>query len=213
MPYMRSLFFIVSSSLVLFSSCNSDSKKTAEAKNDSVVSKKENKSQPRAEISIKKPPIINIVDTVAPKRIIVYMKDSAATFERISMKLGQIYGVKLAEFFKKNSLKAAGAPMAWYLTHKAPYFFEAGVPVLKKPTKSMPGVKVRETSADSVVMAHFYGPYDQLNVGYDALNEWLKDRKRKLKAPAYEIYIGDPIDKKGKPVDPYKVRTDIVFPR
>ena len=141
------------------------------------------------------------------------MKDSAATFERVSMKLAQIYGVKLADFFKKNALKIAGPPMAWYITSKAPYFFEAGVPVNKRPTKQMAGVKVKETSADSVVMAHFYGPYDLMHVGYDALNEWLKDHKRSLKAPAYEMYIGDPIDKKGKPVDPYRVQTDIVFPR
>ena len=207
------LVFVAAFGVLLFGSCNSDSKKTTEAKKDSVGSKKESKSQPKIEVSTKKPPIINIVDSVQPRRIIVYMNDSAATFERISMKLGQIYGVKLAEFFKKNSLKVAGAPMAWYITHKAPYFFEAGVPVNKRPTKQMAGVKVRETSADSVVMAHFYGPYDLVNVGYDALKEWLKDHKRSLKAPAYEIYVGDPIDKKGKPVDPYRVQTDIVFPR
>ena len=103
MPYMRSL--IVVAVLALFSSCNSDSKKTPSARQDSVVAKKENKSHPKAEVNARKPPIINIVDTVQPKRIIVYMKDSAATYERISMKLGQIYGAKLAEFFKKNSLK------------------------------------------------------------------------------------------------------------
>lgn len=207
------LIFVIAVSLLMFNSCGSDSKKPTETKKDSVVSKKDSQSQPKVEVSTKKPPIINIVDSVQPRRIIVYMKDSAATFERISMKLGQIYGVKLAEFFKKNSLKVAGAPMAWYITHKAPFFFEAGVPVNKKPTKQMAGVQVRETTADSVVMAHFYGPYDLMNVGYDALKEWLKDHKRSLKAPAYEIYVGDPIDKKGKPVDPYRVQTDIVFPR
>ena len=213
MPYIRSIIVTVAASLVLFCSCNSDNKKTTEANKDSVVSKKETRSQPKIAVSTKKPPIINIVDSVQPKRIIVYMKDSASTFERISMKLAQIYGSRLTEFFKKNSLKAAGAPMAWHLTHKAPYFFEAGMPVNKKPTKMIAGIKVRETTADSVVMAHFYGPYDLMNAGYDALNDWLKDHKRSLKEPAYEIYIGDPIDKKGKPVDPYKVQTDIVFPR
>ena len=213
MPNIRSLLVATASCLLLFSSCNSDNKKVNEVPKDSVISKKKTDTPPKVEVSTKKPPIINIVDTVAPKRIIVYMKDSAATYERISMKLGQIYGTKIAEVFKKNSLKSAGAPVAWYSTHKAPYFFEAGIPVNKKPTKLTAGVKVREIPADSVVMAHFYGPYDLMNVGYDALNEWLKDHKRKLKAPAYEIYLSDPVDKKGKPVDPYKVRTDIIFPR
>jgi len=210
---MRSLFVSAAASFLLLCACGGADKKTPEAKKDSLPAKKDTKPQPKVEISAKKPPIINIVDTVQPKRIIVYMKDSAATFERISMKLGQIYGTKLTEVFKKNSLKVAGAPMAWFSTSKAPYFFEAGMPVNKKPTKLTAGVKVREIGPDSVVLAHFFGPYDLMNVGYDALREWLKDHKKTQKAPPYEFYISDPIDKKGKAVDPYKVQTDIIFPR
>lgn len=210
---MKPILFTTIACLALLISCNSDNKKKTEEKKDSTGTKKQVKPQAKVETSTKKPPIINIVDTVAPKRIIVYIKDSAATYERISMKLGQIYGVKLAEFFKKNALKITGAPMAWYSTHKAPYFFEAGVPVNKRPAKLLPGIRIKELPADSVVMAHFYGPYDLTNVGYEALNEWLKDHKRRSTAASYEIYITDPIDKKGKPVDPYKVQTDIVFPR
>ena len=48
--------------------------------------------------------------------------------------------------------------------------------------------------------------------GYDALREWLKDNKKKASGAPYEIYIGEPIDSKGKPADPYRVQTDIVFP-
>ena len=209
---MRSFYFTAVIGVIFISSCNNSNKKTTDTRTDSVVAIKQDKPPSKIKTSTKKPPIINVVDTIEPKRIIVYLKDSAATYERISMKLGQIYGVRLAEFFKKNSLKIAGAPMAWYLTHQAPYYFEAGVPVNKIPKKLMAGIKVKELSADSVIMAHFYGPYDLMNVGYDVLNDWLKDHKRTLKAPAYEIYISDPIDKKGKPVDPYKVQTDIIFP-
>ena len=106
----------------------------------------------------------------------------------------------------------AGAPMAWYKTTKAPYFFEAGVAVNKKPSKLPKGVFIREMGTDSVVMAHFYGPYNLLPQGYDAIKERLKDLKRKSSGMPYEIYIGDPMDKDGKMIDPYKVRTDIVFP-
>jgi hypothetical protein len=44
------------------------------------------------------------------------------------------------------------------------------------------------------------------------LKEWLKDRKNKPSGATYEVYIGDPIGKDGKAIDPYKVQTDIVFP-
>lgn len=159
-----------------------------------------------------RPGIINIQDTVAPRMIVLYMKDSAASFERIGGKLGKMYGGKLAETMKKSGVKMAGAPMAWYKTFKAPYFFEAGVPVNKKPGKLASGVFVREMAADSALVAHFYGPYNLLSQGYDALKERLKDEKKKSSAAPYEIYVGDPLDKDGKPIDPYKVRTDIVFP-
>ncbi len=159
-----------------------------------------------------RPPIVNIVDTVAAKTIVIFSKDSAATFDRISLKLGKIYGVKLPEYIKKNNLKTAGAPMAWYRKQKAPYFFEAGVPVNKKGTKAVAGVQVREMAAGKVVIAHFYGPFELLPVGYDAINEWMKDNKKTTAGPAYEVYITDPLDKKGKPIDPYKVQTDIIFP-
>ena len=159
-----------------------------------------------------RPGIINIQDTVSPRMIVLYMKDSAASFERIGAKLGKIYGGKLAEALKKSGLKMAGAPMAWYKTFKAPYFFEAGVPVNKKPAKLVPGVFVREMAADSALVAHFYGPYNLLSQGYDALRERLKDENQKNSGAPYEIYVGDPLDKDGKPLDPYRVRTDIVFP-
>ena len=141
--------------VISFCACNNSDKKSPEVKADTAkpvvaIDKRVEKTTPD-----NKPAIINIQDTIAPKRIVVYIKDSAATFNRIALKLGQIYGVKLAECFKKNAIKSTGQPMAWYITRKAPYFFEAGIPVNKKPSKLPPGVKVRELRADSVVIAGF----------------------------------------------------------
>ena len=141
------------------------------------------------------------------------MKDSAATFDRISVKLGEIYGNKLGTLLKKAGIKAAGQPIAWYSgIAKAPYFFEAGIPVEKKPAKLPANMFVREIAADSATVAHFYGPYSMLPQGYDAVKDILKSRKKKLDGKPYEIYITDPIDKDGKLRDPYKVQTDIIFP-
>ena len=206
----KNLFPVIA--LLLLISCNSsEDKKTDQPKADTpkpattAETKKEN-------TPVTKPAIINILDTISSKGIVLYMKDSAASFERIGPKLGMIYGVKLADALKKSGTKMAGAPMAWYKTTKAPYFFEAGVAVNKKPSKLPKGVFIREMGTDSVVMAHFYGPYNLLPQGYDAIKERLKDLKRKSSGMPYEIYIGDPMDKDGKMIDPYKVRTDIVFP-
>ena len=198
--------------VIAFCACNNSDKKSPEVKADTAkpvvaIDKRVEKTTPD-----NKPAIINIQDTIAPKRIVVYIKDSAATFNRIALKLGQIYGVKLADVLKKNGIKVTGAPMAWYKGLKAPFFFEAGFPVNKKPAKLPKGVFVKEMNSASAVLAHFYGPYNLLPQGYDALKEWLKDAKKSGNGAPYEIYVDDPVDKNGKPVDPYKVRTDIVFP-
>lgn len=197
--------------IIGLTACNNNDTKREKTSTDTT--KTTVTAKPTEKVPTEKPGIINIVDTITTKSIVIYMKDSATTFERISLKLGTIYGIKLGEVLKKNGLKMAGAPMAWYKSQKAPYFFEAGVPVNKKPTKLPAGVFVKEINADSAVIAHFYGPYNLLPQGYDALKEWMKEEKKMANGAPYEIYIGDPMDKDGKMLDAYKVRTDIVFPR
>lgn len=192
-------------------SCNNSGKEVKPAKDSTKTAiRKETPKVPEGKFQ--RPPIVNIVDTMAAKSIVIFSKDSAANFERISLKLGKIYGVKLPEYIKKNNLKAVGPPMAWYRKQKAPYFFEAGIPVNKKGNKSVGGVQVREMGISKVVIAHFYGPFNLLPVGYDAIKEWMKDNKKTAAGPSYEIYITDPLDKDGKAIDPYKIQTDIVFP-
>ena len=193
----------------LLGSCGGDKKKE-QPKPEKGRIKTETKKEP--ERKYPRPPIINIVDTVAPKMTVIYCKDSAATFDRIGLKLGKIYGTKLPEYIKKNNLKPAGAPMAWYKKQKAPFFFEAGIPVNKAGSKPVKGVQIRQLGAGKALIVHFFGPFEMLPLGYDAIKEWMKDNKKTAAGPSYEIYITDPIDKNGKPVDPYKIQTDIVFP-
>ena len=200
--------------IVLLYACNSetqtDKEPTIVKSTDSPVVKK--KEPTEAPLPTKRPPIINITDTLSVKRLVLCMKDSAATYDRISLKLGEIYGIKLAAVIKKNSLKITGQPMAWYKARKAPYFFEAGIPVDKRPRKLPANAFIKEIGVDSVIVAHFYGGYDLLPQAYEALTDIIKDRKRTLKSKPYEIYVGDPMDKEGKLNDPYKVQTDVVFP-
>ncbi len=193
--------------------CNENGQKNNVTSKDDVKTTTTDTAKSIVETTTQKPPIINIVDTIAAKSIIVCIKDSATTFERVSIKLAEVYGVKLAEILKKNGLKSTGAPMAWYKSEKAPYFFEAGMPVNKIPTKLLNKAFIKELKTDSVMVAHFYGPYNLLSLGYDAIKERLVDENKIAIGAPYEIYISDPIDSTGNIIDPYKVRTDIVFPR
>ena len=60
------------------------------------------------------------------------------------------------------------------------------------------------------MVAHFFGPYNITSMGYETLAAWLKAKKKKKQGEPYEVYVGDPFDKNGKPLDPYRVQTDII---
>ena len=156
-------------------------------------------------------PVINISDTVSIKHLVLFMRDSAANSGRIAKKLGEIYSVKLAAIIKKNGLKVTGPPMAWYRSQKAPYFFEAGLPIDRKLVKLPHGVFLKSIATDSTIVAHFYGPYKLTSEAYPILEDWIKYHKKQIIHPPYEVYIDDPTDKNGKLKDSYKVQTDIVF--
>lgn len=202
--------FFFAAIILMLNACNNASEKKVEPpiKKDSVIKEIAKKEE---SIPAKKAPVINIMDTLSSKYTVLCMKDSAANSERIAIKLGAVYTVKLAAVIKKNGLKVTGAPMAWYKSQKAPFFFEAGIPVDKKPAKLPAGVTLKQIGVDSVIVAHFYGPYDLTGQAYTVLQDWIKDHKKKIIHPPYEIYVEDPMDKNGKLKDPYKVQTDIVF--
>ena len=204
------LLFCVSL-LMLLNACGEEEKKVPDVKSVPIVIKKD---KPNKSTDLpKSAPIINITDTVAARYHLIYIKDSAINSARLSQKLGKIFGEKLGDAAKKLKVKPSGPPMAWYKSQKAPFFFEAAIPVEKKPSGKLPkGILYKAIGGDSAIVAHYFGPYEETGQAYEALKEWLKDNKKKSKSPPYEIYVGDPIDEKGNPRDPYKVQTDIIFP-
>lgn len=201
--------FFVSLTLVIFS-CKDDKHKSAVDKSTIIV--KSDKLRSKNDTTPRSVPIINISDTMEYPNIVLCVKDSAINNIRLSQKLAKIYGIKLAELIKKNKLKVTGPPMAWYKTQKAPFFFEAGIPIDKKPIKLPKGFEIKQTGGVRAIVAHFFGPYEETPQGYAALKEWITDEHKSIAAPPYEIYVSDPIGKDGQPLDPYKVETDIVYP-
>jgi effector-binding domain-containing protein len=208
--FLKKFFFLVLTTGILLS-CKDKKAVTVKNTEPGIVVRKDTANL-KKEVQPSRPPIINIVDTVSVKYIVVYVKDTAASSQRISEKLAAIYGSKLPAFIAKNNLKIIGPPIAWYKSNKSPFIFEAGFPVDKKPAKVSKGILVKNIGGDSAVMAHFYGPYSSTFMAYEALTDWLKDNKKKTSGLPYEIYVTDPVGKDGKLIDPYKVQTDIVFP-
>jgi effector-binding domain-containing protein len=201
---------LVWSTIVLTTlSCGNNNQQPVEK--EPIILKKD-KPRSKNDSTVSGVPIINISDTVSLPAMVLCVKDSAINNIRLSQKLNKIYGEKIPELIKKNKINAFGPPMAWYKTQKAPFFFEAGIPVDKKPVKIPKGFFLKKINTSKVIVAHFFGPYEETTQAYQVLKEWIKDADKHPSGAPYEVYVGDPYDSKGKPVDPYKVQTDIVHP-
>ena len=199
-------------SLLFLVSCGGNKNEQTIPDRGSVIYKKDT-SEKITSLEPSRPPIINIQDTIAIKRTVIVIRDSASSSQRIGMKLSRIYDTYLPAFCLKNKIKKTGPKMAWYKSSKAPFFFEAGFSVDKKPARLEKNMFVKNIGGDSAVVARYYGPYESTYLAYQAISEWMHDNKKKSSAPPYEVYIGDPFDDKGKRLDPYKILTEIVFPR
>lgn len=196
--------------LTVFAAC-SNKKQEKKEEPEKIIYKIDTSKEKQAPIE-SRAPIINIVDTITAREIVVFVKDSAKSSDRIGIKLERIYRKTLPEFFKKNKIVKTGPRIAWFKTSSAPFFFEAGFPVNKKPSKKEKNILVKEIGGDSALIAHFYGPYHLTFEAYEVLSDRLKTLHKKSSASPYEKYVTAPIDSTGKAIDPYKVLTDIVFP-
>ena len=213
MPYLVAKLMVGLIFAQLLVACNSQEPKNTQGPVATDTLKPDKKNEHSAKTAVlSKAVIINFSDTIILKRKVLCMKDSAADMSRVALKLSTIYGIRLQEIIKKNGLKIGGQPLAWYATSKAPFFFEAGIPVDKLPAKLPAGVYSKEIKQDSAIVAHFFGSYNMVYQAYAALSDWMKDHKKKSIAPPFEVYITDPVEKSGKPLDPLKIQTDIVFP-
>lgn len=153
-------------------------------------------------------PTVVIADTNTTKLVVVYVTDSAGNTAEVTQKFIKILPIELGGFLKRNDLQMAGPPCAWYRGNQSPLIFDVGVPVNKMPATTEGRIKIKQLPAGKAVVAHYYGPYDQIAKGYTIAKAWIKDHHKTEIAPPYEVYLGDP----GVEKDPYKVLTNIIFP-
>lgn len=208
--YKHPCLLILTFIFLLQTSCKSDKDDKNTAEENQLVLIKKDTSLPENSAT-KRPPIINLIDTVAEKYLVLYVKDSANTSQRMSEKLQELFTGKLLAFISNEKLEISGPPIVWYKTVKSPFYFEAGFPVNNKPATKSKIYLVKSIGGDSAVVAHYYGPYSKTNMAYDALRDWAAENHQKKNGVPYEIYVSDPWNISGKP-DPYKMQTDIVFP-
>lgn len=156
-------------------------------------------------------------DTIVPVKVklekasfsdmnILYIADTASTTEVIKDVLGKGYG-ELMQFISANKLQPRKF-LAWYYAIQPPWPIDVAVETNRIPTQFNGRVKSRMLPGGEVIIAHMWGPYDQVGQAYEQIQKWLKENSRKAKGSPFEVYINDPNMVK----NPAEIQTDVYQP-
>lgn len=135
------------------------------------------------------------------------IRNVADTVLDIPRLLSKAYG-DISAFIKRNGIEEGKKVMCFYNTIDRPFDFEAAIEVEHLSSKISGKIYDKEIRPCKVVVAHFWGPYDQLKVAYNELMKWVKSNKKRVAGNMFEVYVNDPATVQ----DPYEVQTDIYQP-
>ncbi len=156
-------------------------------------------------------------DTLVPVKIelektsiknmqVLYIKDTAPTTEAIKDVIGNGYG-ELLQYIQENQLKPMKF-MAWHYAMQPPWSMDVAIETDRMPAELKGRIQARVLPEGEVIIAHVWGPYDQLGQAYEQLQTWLIKNNRKPKGSLFEVYLNDPATVK----NPMEIRTDIYQP-
>jgi effector-binding domain-containing protein len=164
------------------------------------------------------PKITDVIkDTIIPVKVqlektsiktmfILFVKDTAETNESLKDIFGKDYG-ELMQCINQNKLHPLKF-MAWYYSVQPPWIIDVAVETSTMPAQLSGRIMSREQEGGDVVIAHVWGPYDQVGQAYMQIEKWLKENNRKAKANPFEVYLNDPSMVK----DASEIQTDIYQP-
>jgi len=114
---------------------------------------------------------------------------------------------KLFSYAAKNGAKP-GPPTAIYYTFDGKQTrMEAVLPINKK-IKEGDGMKVREMPATNALKVMFYGDYKDAGAAHASIDQYAKEKDKKINGAPWEVYVTDP----GMEKDTTKWLTEIYYP-
>ncbi len=125
----------------------------------------------------------------------------------ISKKMSGLYK-DLMVFVARSDLSMTNRPIAIYhQVDDKQVVFEVGIPV-DKEVQGAGKIQCKTMPAGNNVVADYYGSYDTLEDGHNAIQQWLERYRRTLRGYPWEIYVTDPTTEQ----DPNKWLTRIFYP-
>lgn len=128
-------------------------------------------------------------------------------WENVPLHMKNTYN-ELLIYIAKSGLIKKGYPVAIYhhLSEKQ-VVYELGIPI-NDSTSSTGRIQYKVMPAGNNVVADYYGSYDTLEDGHNAIQRWMQRYGRRLSGYPWEMYVTDPA---AEP-DPNKWLTRIFYP-
>jgi len=149
-----------------------------------------------------------ISETFQEDKIILVIRDSAGPET-----YGQVFGAgyeELMAFIKMKRLTPQGHPFAIYLSWDSTTqfsVFDMGIAV--EYADGVAGrIRAEEIPAQKVVLADYFGAYDQMTSVYKALEKYISQSGLEIIGNPWEIYVTDPMTE----ADTAKWNTQVLFP-
>ena len=108
--------------------------------------------------------------------------------------LGRSYGT-IVQYVNSAGLEVSAPPFAIY--HHWPQDgvgeadVEAAIPI-SAPDNGTTAIRGSQFNGGSIVVAHFYGPYEKSEHAHTALSTWAEENAKELVGAPWEIYVTDP---------------------
>jgi len=131
-------------------------------------------------------------DTTLTAKPIVYVKGTGTwdkAFETVSNSFK-----KVKTYIDKEGLKADGLPMTIYTaTDDTGFDYEAAIPVAEPPKNPSRGIAIGQSPEGHALKFVHRGSYDALDDTYEAITNYLDEKRLDAKDIIIEQYVTDPV--------------------
>jgi effector-binding domain-containing protein len=131
-------------------------------------------------------------EVTLPERKIVFLKGSAnwdAAFETLVDAFKSVY-----DYLEKEGIKPVGPTLAIYTqTDDSGFDYEAAVPISQEPKVRPQGdIQVGQAPSGKALKFEYRGSYDEMDAAYEAITNYLDEKRLEAKDIFIEEYLSDP---------------------
>jgi len=150
-----------------------------------------------------KKPFVTLQDTIVSPFSYLMIRDTAASEEDLNRVMITAY----EELFTlaKSGKAEVRRLMAFYHSSPPPYMLDVANEVDRFPAVVGGRVAMNKMKGGTAIVAHYRGPYNQINNAYRAINHWMTTHNRKNNGSPFEVYLNSPATVS----DPYDLETDV----